>query len=205
MADHDTHDDELHSPNETPPDGSLRPASDGETYFGAKGVDEAVPSPTELAAQAGFGTQTLPYSVNFSGYGHHGTGMASQSAQFASLPQVTGPAGSGFPGREGTGMGSLHWQVADPNQIESSEIVAVVLEDTAAMHKTLPEDADHVVRFDHHSEAAIEPGLSAMSGDNEYHDDGTLNLGAAPVHREVETPGEHLEEDHGDHADDHPH
>ncbi len=171
MDDHEQHDETIHTHD------TLHRSSDGETYLGAKGVDEAVPSPTHLATETGFGTQTLPYQPLLDTYGHHGTGMASQSSQFTSLPPVTGPAGSGNPGREGTGMGTLHWQMADANDLASSQIVAVVLEDTAAMHKALINviEPDHVVLFDHHSEPAI-AGLSAMSGAIEYHEDGTINL-----------------------------
>lgn len=185
MDEQDKHDTETHI--DTP----LR-SSDGETYLGAKAVDEAVPSPTQLATETGFGTQTLPYQPLLETYGHHGTGMGSQSAQFASLPPVTGPPGSGNPGREGTGMGSLSWQMADANDLASREIVAVLLEDTAAVHKALINEIepDHVTVFDHHREPAIELSMSAMSGGNEYHEDGTIKLDGV-AHQE-----DHEEEDH---------
>lgn len=110
-------------------------------------------------------------------YGHHGTGMASHSAQWASLPPVTGPAGSGHPGREGTGMGSLHWEMADPNTAQSSEIVAVILEDTSVL---VPPVID-AVSSDGASEAPMETAEPAMN--------------------EAEVPNE----DHVDHTEDAPH
>ncbi len=44
-------------------------------------------------------------------FGHEGTGMGSRSAAFVHLPPVVGPIGTGFPGKEATGMGSQYLPV----------------------------------------------------------------------------------------------